>query len=349
LVDARGRTGGRILSHNVKQQAFDLGPAWFWPGQPRLASLVKHLGLTFFEQYSEGDILSEEQSGTVHRGGGYASMQGSYRIAGGIAQLTAGLASNLPEGRVFLETALMKLSRTGAGIQARLDTAGRSWSVSARRVVLALPPRIAASTIEFSPPLPDVARQAMEAIPTWMAGQAKIVTVYDRPVWRENGLSGDAMSRRGPMVEIHDASPHRGGPYALFGFVGVPAEVRLPNRDRLLTLAIEQLEGLFGAGMGAPLSVVLQDWAQDPQTATAADARMAGHHPAYGLPPALKAAWGDQLLFGSTEIAPHFGGFLEGALEASEQVFAGIAAAVGAAGRVAAGGRGGREGRDLRS
>ncbi|MEM1154111.1 MAG: hypothetical protein AAGI44_08210 [Pseudomonadota bacterium] len=49
-------------------------------------------------------------------------------------------------------------------------------------------------------------------VPTWMAGQAKVVAVYESPFWRDSGFSGDAMSRKGPLIEIHDASPASGEP-----------------------------------------------------------------------------------------------------------------------------------------
>ena len=39
-----------------------------------------------------------------------------------------------------------------------------------------------------------------------MVGQAKALALYDRPVWRETGLSGSAFSRVGPLGELHDAS-----------------------------------------------------------------------------------------------------------------------------------------------
>ena len=45
-------------------------------------------------------------------------------------------------------------------------------------------------------------------------------------------------------------------------------------------------------------------------------------HPTYGLPPALSGLWDDRLLMAGTEVAPQFGGFVEGALEAAENVFA---------------------------
>ncbi|MFS0906790.1 hypothetical protein AB3N02_27595 [Priestia aryabhattai] len=58
-----------------------------------------------------------------------------------------------------------------------------------------------------------------------MAGQAKAVAIYDRPFWRELGLSGFVSSWVGPLQEIHDASPDVGSG-ALFGFLGIPARMR---------------------------------------------------------------------------------------------------------------------------
>ncbi|HKL70984.1 MAG TPA: amine oxidase, partial [Salibaculum sp.] len=73
-----------------------------------------------------------------------------------------------------------------------------TWSVStardtihAARVVLALPLRLAAW---LSVPVADV--------PSWLAGQAKLVAAYPAPFWRAEVLNGDAISHRGPLAEI---------------------------------------------------------------------------------------------------------------------------------------------------
>jgi monoamine oxidase len=110
----------------------------------------------------------------------------------------------------------------------------------------------------------------MEAIPTWMASHAKVVAIYERPFWREAGFSGDAMSRHGPLMEIHDASPHESGPYGLFGFVGVPAEARI-DANRLRIACVQQLARLFGPQAGEPIELILKDWAQDGFTASPLD------------------------------------------------------------------------------
>lgn len=323
VAEARERLGGRILTKTISgqddQAGFDLGPAWFWPGQPRMAGLADRFGLTVFEQYADGDILAEDQKGRVQRGAGFASMAGSLRMAGGLSAAISELREQLDPSRVMMEATVTRIVRDGATIQTTLARRDESVvEIESGAVVLAMPPRVVAETITFENDLPEAALSAMRRIPTWMAGEAKIVAVYDQPFWRDQGLSGDAMSRAGPMVEIHDASPAEGGPYALFGFVGVPAEPRQAHRDKVLALAEEQLVRLFGSVAANAEQIVLQDWAGEPLTATQLDWTPSGQHPAYGLPTALAGLWDGRLIMGSTEVAHDFGGYLEGALEASE-------------------------------
>lgn len=320
LLEARDRLGGRILSRVIEGAAFDLGPAWFWPVQPRMVALVDRLRLDIFDQYSVGAIIAEDERGRVHRNTGFASMQGSCRVDGGLGRLTSGLAKDLPPDRVTLNVTVKSLTRESNGIVIGVECGGQPTCVRADRVVLALPPRVAEATMTFSPELPAAVRRALAAIPTWMAGQAKILAIYDRPYWREAGLSGDAMSHRGPMVEVHDASPARGRPFALFGFVGTPPGIRKRYREETLNAAREQLGRLFGREMRNPKHIYLQDWSNDTLTATPADHAPGGHHDFSPRPQALDGVWDGRVLFAGSEAAIQFGGYLEGALEAAEEI-----------------------------
>jgi monoamine oxidase len=315
LVEARDRFGGRIMTERYGSGYYDMGPAWFWPGQPRIAALIANLELEKFDQYSIGIQMVEDERGQVHRGRGFASMQGSWRLKGGLDQLTHCLAERLPATRKRLNARVAKLAKTDDAITAKLID---SDTVSADRVVLALPPRVAAR-IDFVPSLPSDAMHAMQGIATWMAGHAKALAVYDRPIWREAGLSGDAVSHIGPMVEVHDASPAEGGPFALFGFVGVPPEGRTDGQV-LRQNILAQLGHLFGPEASEPQKLYLKDWAFDPHTATDADAKPLYAHPTYGMPRAMTGLWDGKLHFAGTEVAPQFGGYIEGALEAAENV-----------------------------
>ncbi|MEM6387367.1 MAG: FAD-dependent oxidoreductase [Pseudomonadota bacterium] len=315
LLEARDRLGGRILEMTHGDASFDMGPAWFWPGQPRIAALITKLGLTQFDQYHAGDLMFEDERGQTQRGRGFASMQGSYRLRGGLSSLIKALASELDPNRIFLGADIRQMTKTDHGITVRTAD-GQNFS--ARKAVMAIPPRIAA-TLDVSPEFPAGARTAMASVPTWMAGQAKAMAVYDRAFWREAGLSGDAMSRFGPLAEIHDASPADETAFALFGFIGVPAS-RRQDEPALKAAILQQLIRLFGEDAAHPVALHIKDWARDPHTATAADLEPVYTHPHYGLPDALSNLWEERLIFGGTEIAPHYGGYLEGALEAAEIV-----------------------------
>lgn len=320
LLEARDRWGGRILTEVISGQGYDLGPSWFWPGQPRIQALISHYGLRHFDQAYKGDLIYQDENGEVHRGQGFASMQGSWRIKGGLGKLIEIIVSELPAERLHLNSPAEKLVDYGADSDRSIEvTTAKGAFFTADEVVLAIPPRIA-SQLHFEPSLPFPVIEMAQSIPTWMAGHAKALAVYKKPFWQELGLSGDAMSRRGPLAEIHDASPAEGGPSALFGFVGTPASYRSENMDSLKNAIAAQLGALFGESAAKPEALLLKDWALDPYTATKLDQIPVNQHPTYGRPVELKSLWHGRLHFGSTEMGSEFGGFLEGAMEVADDL-----------------------------
>lgn len=316
LFEARDRWGGRILTQQVEGQGFDLGPSWFWPGQPRIDALVNRFSLNRFDQVYEGQSLYQDERGLIHRHPGVASMQGSWRLAGGLSQLIDALVTELPENRLRLGTEVSEFIKHDSHIEVSTASGTR---IEVQDVVLSVPPRIACE-IRFTPELSARFRQAAKAIPTWMAGHAKAVALYNEPFWKDAGLSGDVMSRVGPLAEIHDASPSEGGPYALFGFLSTSALDRKGNEAALVLAIKNQLAALFGEAALDAQEVLLVDWAQDEFTATQADQQPIYSHPAYGRPVALKDHWQGRLHLGSTEMGAQFGGFLEGALEVADEL-----------------------------
>ena len=324
LLEARARFGGRIKVLDASGGKFDLGPSWFWPGQPRMAAIAQRFGLNVFDQYATGALSYENEQGDVMRNQGWSSMEGSLRIAGGMTALVDRLVKALPAENLTLNQPIARLVRVGEMVEA-FDANGDLVGQT-KQVVLALPPRVA-SKLTFEPALPGGTMQKMNSISTWMAGHAKFVAVYDTAFWRTAGLSGDAMSRHGPMVEIHDASDPRSGLGAIFGFLGVPANIRAGQHQVVIDACVAQLARVFGSQAREPVEVFLQDWAFETETSTTADQTPPLGHPHYGMPQALADLWDGKLLFGSTEVAPQFGGFLEGALEAAENAAQHISAA----------------------
>ena len=325
LADSRDRVGGRILSlesshNNQAVTVADMGPSWIWPGQPRIAALLERLGIEIFEQYSSGLLVYEDESGQIRRDLDYSTMAGSLRVKDGLGRLTRELAARLPDESMQLSHRVTCLRRRQQGYEIDLEHPGGKLTLTASKIVLAMPPRVIAERIVFDPPLPELALQNLKATPTWMAGHAKFFALYERPFWRDAGLSGDGISRRGPLMEIHDASAAGSDYGALFGFVGIPVNSPARARSRLIDDATQQLERMFGPALANPLDVILKDWAEDSATATPADNATISH-PRYGMPSSIAALADQGLLFASTEMASQFGGFIEGALEASETAF----------------------------
>ncbi|TXL82462.1 FAD-dependent oxidoreductase [Vineibacter terrae] len=325
LLEARDRLGGRILSVNATDgpsaDGFDLGPSWFWPAaQPELAELVAELGIPIFPQASDGDIVFQR---TAHeaprRYPGMRQEPPSMRIVGGTGTLIAALASSLPQSCIHLNTRVTQVVLAGSEVElcfARGD--GRTQTLRASHVILALPPRLLEATIAFTPALGMRTVQRWRNTPTWMAPHAKVFALYERPFWREAGLSGAAQSMVSPLVEIHDATTASGTP-ALFGFVGVSAEQRkAAGRDKIIAASVRQLAALFGPEAARPAATLFKDWAADPLTATAADLIASGH-PAPDLRPWIDGEWRNHILLAGSETSTSEPGYLAGAVEAAHR------------------------------
>ncbi|WP_404976917.1 MULTISPECIES: flavin monoamine oxidase family protein [unclassified Acidovorax] len=351
LLEARDTLGGRIVSasspvlspapapeHSVAAMPaasmlgrFDLGPTWFWPEyQPELDQLVHSLGLERFAQFEDGDVVLERSAHEPpQRLRSPVQSPTSMRLVGGMGALVDALRRGLEPARIHTGQIVRRLRSTATQVELDSDNvAGQTTTWAARHVLLALPPRLAKHTIAFDPPLPPALAAQWRATATWMAPQAKYIALYDTPFWREQGLSGAGRSARGPMAEIHDASmPGASG--ALFGFLGVPAQVRKGVADdELRRNCRAQLVRLFGPQAASPRWDVIKDWALDPYTATAADLESAaGHHAPAPATAAAAGPWRNRLTGIASEWSPQFPGYLAGAIEAAGQGVRAAAAA----------------------
>jgi monoamine oxidase len=322
VLEARDFIGGRIAGMQAAggSDRFDLGPAWFWPEQQcALHQLVDGLGLQRFAQYDQGDMLYQRAAGEAPvRMRTYASAPPSMRLIGGMNALTDALHGTLRSTRIVTGQQVLRLRHAAEHVEvASADAAGAVTAWRTGHVLLALPPRLAAAGIAYEPALPAALAHEWTATATWMAPHAKYVAVYERPFWREQGLSGSARSQSGPLGEIHDASMP-GGSAALFGFLAVPARTRQRLGDGLLLAHCRaQLVRLFGPQAAAPRTDAIKDWSQDALTATAADLDAGGEH--CHAPAAAPAAgpWQGRLTAIASEWSPRFPGYLAGAVEAA--------------------------------
>lgn len=345
LFEARPRLGGRVLTAtSASGTPLDLGPTWYWPGhQPSIARLVADLGLTSFAQNDDGRVLhlsdpaaapqtvavntqsqlapertglaAGESAGSVHGG--------ALRVAGGMAALVQALAQPLPLERLLCGAAIDTLVDHGDCVELRWQQDGQQRSVSARRVVLALPPRVAEAFISFEPALGPELSDTLRATPTWMATAAKAAIAYESDFWRAAKHTGNAWVThpQAVLAEVFDAStPGQGA--ALAGFAAMGAQARQQFKASMDLLTRNQLGQLFGV-QAEDGELHAQDWAQEPTTCSPQDLAedgLNGEHPVYGAALLAQPQWQGRLHFGGSETARQGGGYLEGALSAAARL-----------------------------
>jgi monoamine oxidase len=347
LLEATSRLGGRILSSpsesdRLNTSRYDLGPSWFWPGQTAIESLIHELGLkhSIFAQYALGDSLFEPIGAPLQRGLSGISMQGSLRIKDGWETVIESLVSAIMEltgnDTMLCEHVVNSIEHKSDGVQLRV--ANSSQVFSAQHVILAIPPRVVLKSMAFLPELSESRIHELNNLATWMAGHAKAVCIYEHAFWREAGFSGDVISQRGPLAEIHDASSSLGDAsplgdashpsqnrHALFGFLATPPAQRNNELAEIKRSIIQQLVRLFGEKAQNPSDILYQDWAKNPYLATELDQQIANHHSLNSLSTIKEVGWGQRLIWSGTEtVEGHIKGYIEGAITASQNALAAI-------------------------
>ncbi len=264
VLEARNRAGGRLLSASFDDKnKLDLGATWIWPGEVRVDSLIKELGLETFPQYVSGAILYDSHGGprsVPGEGNSYLSL----RVKGGMASITDSLARELDNDSIKFNSFVSEIRYEKDGeIRVLLNEEN---SFIAKNVLLAVPPALAVRQIDFFPELPESVLRIARVTPVWMGIIIKSVIAYKTPFWREAGFSGTVMSALGPLHEIHDMSGPDGKPAALFGFSAVQSQDQeIPEREEI----IEQLTRLFGQAASNPAGLITQDWSREVYTSPA--------------------------------------------------------------------------------
>jgi monoamine oxidase len=239
------------------------------------------------------------------------------RVVGGSHLLATGLAQDLGD-RLELDRPVRRIVQDAGGV----DVDG----LRARRVVVAVPPTLA-GRIAYDPPLPAARDQLTQRVP--MGSVIKTMAVYDRPFWREHGLSGQATSLPGPGQVVFDNTPSSGAVGVLLAFLeGREArELSAVGERERRTAVLGTLARLFGPEAGRPVDWVEHDWTADRWSRGAYAGVMGpGTWTAHG--PALRAPVG-RLHWAGTETATRWAGYFDGAIQSGERAAAEVLAAAG--------------------
>ncbi|MGV2982574.1 flavin monoamine oxidase family protein, partial [Microbacterium sp. AGC85] len=133
------------------------------------------------------------------------------RVVGGLQQVPLLLAERLGDD-VLLNQPVRSLEWGDAGVTAETD----DLTVRARFAILAHAP-VLYNRISFVPPMPRRQHQLHQHLS--MGFVIKVHAVYDRPFWREQGLSATAFSPYELCHEAYDNTNHGDERGTLVGFV----------------------------------------------------------------------------------------------------------------------------------
>lgn len=359
LIEAKPILGGRIYGEktHVSDYKMDLGPSWIFPHQQEIQTLVTDLGLQLIEQYNIGDAIFQRNSHEPAQQISGVAPPPMYRVFGGTTKLIDSLANGINAQNICLSAAvnslrfddhhwhldLFKNSLPSDSNSCSQSDAGNQksevCSVSYEHIVIATPPRVIAHLLKSGETTSDKASAFLSALsskfeqtPTWMAAQAKFAVTYERPFWRERGLSGQAFSQVGPLGEIHDASfeDSKGNSvFALFGFVGIPfAHRQHASSEQMKSACLAQLSAIFGSQANRCTQTYYKDWGTDNFTATNLDQNQASAHPHIDLASEQAQLQQLKLHLATSEFSEHDAGYMEGSVLAAKRAVKNILSTV---------------------
>lgn len=233
------------------------------------------------------------------------------RVKGGAQIIARRIAEKLGDA-VRLGSPVRRIVQDDSGVEVISDTV----TVRARRAIVAIPPTLAGH-LRYDPPLPSDRTLLLQRMP--VGSVLKVVTMYDEPFWRADGLTGQSFAADEPVGATFDGGTDTGKPGLLISFVFGPnaRELgRLTQEERQRTI-VETLAKRFGPRAGSPSLYHEIEWSDELWTQGGIFAH---------FPPGVLTSFGSVLRepvgrihWAGTETSSAFHGSINGAIESGER------------------------------
>lgn len=288
---------------------FEIGVEAVWAAEPADISLLHAL----FYVHSAGgfDALIDTEGGAQDR-----------RFVGGSQRVSLVLAERLGDS-VVLGAPVRRIEHGEGGVRVSADTA----SVRALRAILALPPTLT-SRIAYDPILPGHRDQLTQRMPQGTVW--KCMAVYERPFWRDDGLTGQSTSDVGPVRTTFDNTPHgEGAPGVMLAFLEGDHARRagLLEPDERRRMVVGCFTRLFGPRAAEPVDYVERSWAEEEWTRGCYGCSMTtGAWTSFGQ--SLREPIG-ALHWAGSETGTVWSGYMDGAVQSGERAAQEVLACLG--------------------
>ena len=282
--------------------------------RPIFGAEPRELSLLFVLFYiaSSGD---ERNPGTFERNFDTRGGAQQSRFIGGSQTIAFTIANQLGS-RVVLNSPVRQIVQSSGGVTVHSDRA----TVKAKQVIVAVPPALAVR-IDYEPLLDFQRDQLMQRY-----GQGtltKVAAVYDRPFWRDAGLTGTAVDTGFPVSATFDDSPpfasSSHGPGVIFGFVGgdnARTYAGMSPADRQAAV-LNQYANFFGSQAMNATSFFETSWCGEEWTrGCPVGIPSNGTLLAYG--PWIRQPSG-RIHWAGTETSTYWNGYMDGAVRSGER------------------------------
>jgi monoamine oxidase len=281
--------------------------------EPRDVSLLDALAYVSTATDGSTDGTFERLINT--RGGAQAE-----RFVEGAQMIAIRLAKHIGHDRVQLRNPVYKIEQYRHGV----TVVAEHITVRAKYVIVAIPPTLA-GRIEYDPLMPSLRDGLTQRHP--QGALIKVEAFFDRPWWRDNGLTGAAVSTRGPAKTTFDVSPQDGKIGGLLGFVGGDEARRYSGHPAALKRAVLSNFSLFfndGKAIPKPTSMHIMDWTMEEWTrgcpvAIAAPGVLTEYGPHIAKPVG-------RIHWAGTETATYWHGYMDGAVRSGYRAAAEVRA-----------------------
>jgi monoamine oxidase len=283
----------------------DVGIEAVFAAEPRDLSLL----FLLFYIASAGN---ESTPGTFERLINTAGGAQESRFVGGSQLVSIKMAKQLGK-RIVLGAPARRIEQSKSGVTVHSD---RGLTVHGKRVVVAMAPSLA-GRIDYRPALPALRDQLTQRVPN--GSVIKCEAVYDKPFWREAGLSGQAVSDASPVRITFDNTPRDGSPGVLLGFIEGSAArewARKPASARR-SAVLNNFATYFGDAALKPTGYYEKNWSKEAWTR--------GCYTGY-MPPGVLLDYGTALRepigrihWAGTETATIWAGYMDGAVRSGHR------------------------------
>jgi monoamine oxidase len=264
---------------------------------------------------------TEGTTGTFERNFNTRDGAQMWRIVGGSQVIPWRMAAELPPRHISLGRPVRRIVQDGGGVTVYAD----GLTYRGKRAIVAIPPTLA-GRIVYDPLLPALRDGLTQRVP--QGTLMKLEAIYDRPFWRDQGLTGFAVTDDAPFSVCFDNTPPEGTPGAIFGFAG-------GNQSRLWgqksaaerkAAVLGAFADLFGSQALHPIDYVEFAWSNEEWTRGCP----VGFHPPgvmsqYG--PALRPPVG-RIHWAGTETSTYWNGYMDGAVRSGQRAAAEVLAAL---------------------